>query len=249
MVATAAHREALRALPRADRAAYQDRHSGLPGPRADLGLLQAAADTGDAEWFEELADSPDKFRVAAGAVGLRRLLADGPDDRALRLLHALASDPRWRVREGVAMGLQRLGDADLPCCGRWPGGGPPTRIRSCSVRPRPTSANRGCCGPASPPPSPSTSAGRSPRRWPGAPRGSAAPPGVRSLRQALGYCWSVAVAADPGTGLPRFDALTDDSDPDVAWIVQENGKKARLARVRAAQPAPGRPAGPPASSA
>ena len=83
----------------------------------------------------------------------------------------------------------------------------------------------------------------------GRPRGSAAPPGVRSLRQALGYCWSVAVAADPGTGLPRFDALTDDSDPDVAWIVQENGKKARLARVRAAQPAPGRPAGPPASSA
>jgi hypothetical protein len=29
-------------------------------------------------------------------------------------LARLADDDRWRVREGVAMGLQRLGDADLP---------------------------------------------------------------------------------------------------------------------------------------
>jgi hypothetical protein len=51
---------------------------------------------------------------------------------------------------------------------------------------------------------------------------------VRSLRQALGYCWSVAVAADPGAGVPRFLALADDPDPDVMWIVRENGRKARL---------------------
>lgn len=53
---------------------------------------------------------------------------------------------------------------------------------------------------------------------------------VRSLRQALGYCWSVAIAADPGQGLPAFWAL-DDQDPDIAWIVQENLKKARLTRL------------------
>ena len=29
-------------------------------------------------------------------------------------LERLAGDVRWRVREGVAMGLQRLGDTDLP---------------------------------------------------------------------------------------------------------------------------------------
>ena len=52
--------------------------------------------------------------------------------------------------------------------------------------------------------------------------------GVRALRQALGYCWSVAVAADPGAGLPLFTALGQDPDPDVAWIVRENWKKARL---------------------
>jgi len=55
--------------------------------------------------------------------------------------------------------------------------------------------------------------------------------GVRSLRQALGYCWSVAVAADPEAGIPRFLALADDPDPDVQWIVRENGRKARLVRA------------------
>jgi hypothetical protein len=51
------------------------------------------------------------------------------------------------------------------------------------------------------------------------------------LRQALGYCWSVAVAADPATGLPRFRTLAAADDPDVAWIVRENSRKARLANV------------------
>jgi hypothetical protein len=51
------------------------------------------------------------------------------------------------------------------------------------------------------------------------------------LRQALGYCWSVAIAADAATGLPLFTALTASKDRDVQWIVRENSKKARLARL------------------
>lgn len=54
---------------------------------------------------------------------------------------------------------------------------------------------------------------------------------VRVLRKGLGYCWSVAVAADPAHGLPRFQALASCADPDVAWIVRENSRKARLARL------------------
>jgi hypothetical protein len=55
---------------------------------------------------------------------------------------------------------------------------------------------------------------------------------VRALRQALGYCWSVAVAADPQPGLRRFALLEAAADPDVQWVVRENRKKARLARLR-----------------
>jgi hypothetical protein len=41
-----------------------------------------------------------------------RLAAGGRLDLLPRL-RGLASDPRWRVREGVVMGLQRIGDVDM----------------------------------------------------------------------------------------------------------------------------------------
>jgi hypothetical protein len=43
---------------------------------------------------------------------------------------------------------------------------------------------------------------------------------MRALRKALGYCWSVAVAANPPNGLAGFLALSQSSDPDVVWIVR-----------------------------
>ena len=51
--------------------------------------------------------------------------------------------------------------------------------------------------------------------------------GFRTLRKSLGYCWSVAVAADPDRGLPVFLALPTD-DRDIAWVVRENRTKKRL---------------------
>jgi hypothetical protein len=51
------------------------------------------------------------------------------------------------------------------------------------------------------------------------------------LRQGLGYCWSVAVAALPDEGFPRMERLASLDDPDVRWVVRENLKKARLARA------------------
>jgi hypothetical protein len=67
---------------------------------------------------------------------------------------------------------------------------------------------------------------------------------VRTLRQALGYCWSVAVAADPEAGLPAFARLEEDDDPDARWIVRSNRAKARLARLlRAGEPEPMHPGG------
>lgn len=58
-------------------------------------------------------------------------------------------------------------------------------------------------------------------------------PAVRTLRQALGYGWSVAIAALPPEGLALFAKLQTSADPDVSWIVRENGKKTRLRRLLA----------------
>ena len=55
-------------------------------------------------------------------------------------------------------------------------------------------------------------------------------PGLRNLRQALGYCWSVAVAADPDAAMPAFEGLRAVDDPDIRWIVASNLKKSRLRR-------------------
>ncbi|MEI7771986.1 MAG: HEAT repeat domain-containing protein, partial [Chloroflexales bacterium] len=57
-------------------------------------------------------NTPDEFLAVCGVLGLGRLLAEGQRDLLPRL-RGLARDPRWRTREGVAMALQRLGDADM----------------------------------------------------------------------------------------------------------------------------------------
>ena len=55
--------------------------------------------------------------------------------------------------------------------------------------------------------------------------------GFRVLRQALGYGWSVAIAALPADGLARFERLRASPDPDVQWVVRETMRKDRLKRL------------------
>ena len=126
------YRQALRGL--ADWDDYLLKESGLPGPRANLELVQAAADLGTPEQFRRwLALGPAataaktalEFLPLCGAVGLGRLLAEGHVD-VVTELRRQANDPRWRVREGVAMALQRWGDADMGALAKamkaWAGG-------------------------------------------------------------------------------------------------------------------------------
>jgi hypothetical protein len=53
----------------------------------------------------------------------------------------------------------------------------------------------------------------------------------QALRKALGYGWSVAVAAFPAIGKPRFERWIASSDRDVRWVMRENLKKNRLLRL------------------
>lgn len=55
----------------------------------------------------------------------------------------------------------------------------------------------------------------------------------RVLRQALGYCWSVVVAAAPEAGKTLMEKWMHRSDPDIRWIMKENLKKKRLIRLDA----------------
>lgn len=95
--------------------AHLMQESGLPGPRGNLELIQAVAEAGCEEQFLHLltftpekapVNSQEEFLAACGTAGLGRLAAEGKTEY-LKLLRSLASDPRWRTREAVAMALGR----------------------------------------------------------------------------------------------------------------------------------------------
>jgi hypothetical protein len=223
----------------ADHEAYLRSHSGLPGPRGNLELIDVASaesDRADLERWAALSpdaapeNTPDVFLACVGLVGLGRLVAAGHRSFVPELRRA-ANDRRWRVREAVAMALQAWGDVDLDGVlsemDRWSMGTPfegraamaalceprllrerPTVARTLAILDRLTASVRDA----------------------GDPRAD----DVRVLRQALGYGWSVAIAADPAIGLPAFERWREDQNVDIRWIVRENLGKARLIRLIAA---------------
>jgi hypothetical protein len=222
------YRATLRRLE--DWGPYLAANSHLPGPRANLELVAACGEEADLARAEGLIAGGDEFATVCGLVALGRYFGAG-DDRPAEVLHGLAADDRWRVREGVAMALQRACDADLErgfaLAELWALDFDPLARRAAVAavcEPRllrdPGFAGRALALLARV----TAELARVPPRD----RGSAP---VRTLRQALGYGWSVAVAASPKQGLPLFRGLEASPDPDIGWIVRENRKKARLRRV------------------
>ncbi|MCX6502219.1 MAG: HEAT repeat domain-containing protein [Microbacterium sp.] len=185
------------------------------------------AGVADAPLIQQLMESGDEFRMmcAAAASAFR-----GQDRAFLANAHSLASDARWRVREGVAIGLQLLGDtmpsALTSIVLMWADDPDPLVQRAAAAaicEPRllrtPESAAVAI-----------TVCQRTTDHLRRMPIENRRTPAVQALRQALGYCWSVAVAADPLRGLPAFHSL-DTKDAEVEWIVNQNSHKKRLTRL------------------
>ncbi len=210
--------------------------SGLPGPRGNIELGRAVAEEGDEELFQKYlsfdaesapVNSPQEFLAFCGVLGLGRLVSEGRTE-LLGTLRQWASDPRWRSREGVAMALQRLGQADMELLldemESWSRGGLLER----------RAAAAGLCEPA----------------LLGRPEHVERVLAIldvitasivdeedrrsdefKALRKGLGYCWSVAVAALPDPGKQMMERWFSSDDKDVRWIVKENLKKKRLERL------------------
>jgi HEAT repeat protein len=202
---------------------YLKANSGLPGPRANLELVEAVGEEADADLLWRLSASSDEFLALAGTAGLGRLVAT--DDSVLPWLEELAEDPRWRVREGVAIALQRLGRADMPRLIRemeaWSKAGPLVQRAAAAAL---------CEPPLLKKPDEvkrvllvldhitrSMAATRERKHE-----------SFRVLRQAMGYCWSVAAAANPEAGKPFLKKWLHSSDPDIAWVMKSNLGKARM---------------------
>lgn len=225
MTAAEGWERALQDLDLHDWVPFLSDRSGLPGPRANLALVDAVVRVADPAIVAALVTDGGEYPMmcAAAFFGSR---ADEPECEGSA--HECAGDERWRVREGVAIGLQHLGARSFAAFAstvrRWADDADPLVQRA---------AVAAVCEPRLLRSSDRAAVAvdicrRATRHLVALPLARRREPAARTLRQALGYGWSVAVAAEPSAGLPAFLAL-DASDPDVAWIVAQNRRKKRLA--------------------
>jgi len=207
------------------------KNSGLPGPRANLGLLDTFIRDCDqenvqdclSELKEDTENSPEEFVGMCGVVGYS-MLNWRDDELLVGHLRKYAIHRSWRVREAVAIAIQEIPfdtleeRTDL------------TR-RLESIDPL---VNRaivaGLCEP------------RNLKKQVGSravidhlQRATALldktgklTTGEESLKKALGYCWSVALVEDFEYGSKVFESLFEIKNKSTKWIIQENLKKNRL---------------------
>lgn len=208
--------------------------SGLPGPRGNIELGQAVADVGTPERFERLltwtpdrapTGSREEFLAFCGTIGLGQLVVEGRTELLPRL-RSLASDPRWRVREAVAMALQRVGAVDLGLLivemRSWVDGNDFERRAAAAA----------LCEPAL------LEDERDVRQvlellddriTAGMTRATdRRTDGFLALRKGMAYCWSVAVAAAPEAGRPLMEKWMRADDRDVRWVMKQNLSKRRI---------------------
>ena len=65
------HRAALTALPIAAWDTYLDAHNGLPGPRANLELLEVVGDLAPAEYLRACAADADEYQIGRASCRAR----------------------------------------------------------------------------------------------------------------------------------------------------------------------------------
>jgi hypothetical protein len=228
------YREKLRGLASWD--AFLLSESCLPGPRANLELAFAVALEGSEEQLVRYAElgpteasknTQEEFLAICGVIGLGYLAARG-DTNHIDRIRERASDPRWRIREAVALGLQKYGETSFDelfaLMTDW-SGGPLLEKRAVVAT---------LCEPALLRDEANASKiiemldritasllDEEERRS----------EEFRVLRKTLGYGWSVAVAAHPPIGKPQMEKWIQSDDSDVLWIMRNNLKKNRMRKM------------------
>jgi hypothetical protein len=162
-------------------------------------------------------------------LGLGELCATGEREE-LETLRRMASDPRWRIREAVAMALQRLGETDMETLlaemARWSKGDLLEQRAAAAALCHPDLLESGeqvetvlriLDGITA---SMQDVEDRKSEEF-------------KALRKGLGYCWSVAVSALPEAGKPMMERWFSSTDRDIRWIMKQNLSKKRLERMDA----------------
>ena len=210
------------------------KESGLPGPRGNLELAYAVAEEGKKQQFEQLLsfqaeeNTPEVFLVFCGVVGLGKLAAN--ETELFSRICKYASDPRWRIREAVATGLQLAGDQNmdglLKEMQEWSKGNWYEKRAAAATLAEPRLLKN---------PRHAKKVLQVLNEITKSMEKTANPKdeSFKILRQAMGYCWSVVVAALPEAGKPMMEHWLDSQNKDILWVMKENLKKNRLAKMDA----------------
>jgi len=226
------YKQTLRTLN--DWVPFLKKNSGLPGPRGNLELAYAVADTGTQKQFEHFLtfdgeeNTPEVFVLFCGVVGLGKLAASEPE--LFNRLREYASDLRWRIREAVPTGLQSTGDQDMDLLLRemktWSTGNWYEKRAAAATlaEPRLLKQPKQAKEVLRIMDTITTSMERDTE---------SRDESYKILRQGMGYCWSVAIVALPEVGKPLMKKWLETPDKDIHWMMKENLKKNRLVKMDA----------------
>jgi len=224
--------------------------SGLPGPRANMELAAAFADYFAAyvdielwdivqAWtritpYEAPTGSPREFLpfCAIQAFGAVYCRCDPVTMGGIfNLFSVAAEDPRWRMRESVAIALQRV----APCHSedvlilfeKWVQVGTPLYYRAVvatlaepDLMENPARARAAL-----------RLSEKILRRISNLPLEARKNPDFKTLVQGMSYALSVFVAASPDEGFALLEKWATREDPDIQRIIRENLRKNRLSKA------------------
>lgn len=219
-----------------NRKAYLMLESGLPGPRGNIELARAVAEVGNEEEFLHLLSfTPEKapvntqqeFLAFCGTLGLGKLIEEGKKEY-LKKLRSLASDPRWRIREAVAMALQIYGESDMEelikQMEEWAEGNNYEKRAAAAAlcEPKLLKQKEHVTKVLQILNNITDSIEKIKDRK---------NEGFIALKKGMAYCWSVAIVGYPDEGKKIIEKWTSSTDKDINWIIKENLKKERLKRM------------------
>lgn len=213
---------------------YLKANSNLPGPRANLELLYGFAAESDDKTVDaclkcilpDTANSPEEFVGMCGILGYAVRHRES-NKETIDFLRKYASHASWRIREAVAMGIQEISAGGV--AETLANLGP--MIDGNFLEQRAVVA--GLCEPKllRDKEAHGKILGIMERITKQFDHGDRLTNEEDSLRKALGYGWSVIVAAASGDGKKTFEKLFDLPGKHVKWIIRENLKKNRLIKM------------------
>jgi hypothetical protein len=223
--------------------------SNLPGPRGNLELANAFVDLIEVNFLKnpegiwdlciiaiEISsdkapvNDPKEFLTFCGAYGLGAIgsVSSSLFDKALFLLRELARDSRWRTREAVAMGLQKMlarkPEETLKALDCWiensdwlvmravvAGVAEPRLLRNVHVVRKALEFHKKIFAKIL------AAKERKSNEF-------------KALRKGLGYTFSVVIYGLPKEGFRLMHKIASSEDADILWIVKQNLRKNRLLR-------------------